>query len=105
MASNTQVAKRVYDLLMSRPEVRRRGRRPAKGDIGLSTRPNAPRFVTIVVAVLLTILGLAVTGTVEVGLVTDFLADNDLTLSKEQGWLALAGSPLLLVAGSFLRGL
>ncbi len=105
MASNAQVAKRVYDLLMSRPEVRRRGRRPRKGDIGLSTRPNAPRFAPIVVAVLLTVLGLAVTGTVEVGLITDFLADNDLTLSKEQGWLALAGSPLLLVAGSFLRGL
>ena len=105
MASNAQTAKRVFDLLMSRPEVRRRGRRPAKSDIGLSARPNAPRFVTIVVAVLLTLVGLAVTGAVEIALVTDLLADNDLTLTEEQGWLALAGSPALLVAGSFLRGL
>ena len=105
MASNAQTARRVFELLMSRPEVRRRGHRPSRSDIGLSARPNAPRFVTIVVAVLLTLVGLAVTGTVEIALITDLLADNDLTLTEEQGWLALAGSPALLVAGSFLRGL
>ncbi|HVF20874.1 MAG TPA: hypothetical protein VNA14_11625 [Mycobacteriales bacterium] len=105
MASNAQVIRQVAELLMRRPEVRRRGRRPRRDDIGLSTRPNAPRFVTIVVAVLLTLVGLAVTRTVEIQPILDLLAQADLELTQEQGWLALAASPALLVAGSFLRGL
>ena len=105
MAGNAQVIGRVVELLLSRPEVRRRGRRPRRGDIGLSARPNAPRFVTILVAVALTLVGLVVTGTVEIGPVADLLARADLSLTEEQGWLALAASPALLVAGSFLRGL
>ena len=105
MASNSQLARRLFEVLLSRPEVRSRGRRPQAGDIGLSARPNAPRFVTIAVAVALTVVGLAVTGTVEIAPVTDLLARADLTLTTEQGWLALAASPALLVLGSFLRGL
>lgn len=105
MASNAQVARRVVELLLARPEVRRRGRRPRKDDIGLSTRPNAPRFVTIIVAVLLTLVGLAVTDTVAMRPVLDLLAEANLELTTEQGWLALLASPALLVAGSFLRGL
>lgn len=105
MASNVATARRIAELLMKRPEVRDRARRARKDGIGLSTRPNAPKLVTIIVAVALTVLGLVVTDTIAIPAITDLLADNDITLSKEQGWLALLGSPALLVAGSFLRGL
>lgn len=105
MASNADVARRLVDLLMKRPEVRDRARRARSEGIGLSTRPNAPKLVTIIVAVLLTVVGLAVTGAVEIQAVVDLLDDAGLELSEEQGWLALAASPTLLVAGSFLRGL
>lgn len=105
MASNAQVVRQVAELLLRRPEVRRYGRRPRKSDIGLSTRPNAPRFVTIAVAVVLTLVGLAVTRTVEIQPILDLLAQANMELTEEQGWLALAASPALLVAGSFLRGL
>jgi hypothetical protein len=60
--------------------------------------------VTILLAVALTAVGLAVTGTVEIQPVLDLLDQADLSLTEEQGWLALAASPALLVAGSFLRG-
>lgn len=105
MASNADVARRVVDLLMRRPEVRDRARRARSEGIGLSRRPNAPKLVTIIVALLLTVIGLAVTGVVEIQAVVDLLDDAGLELTEEQGWLALAASPALLVAGSFLRGL
>jgi hypothetical protein len=105
MASNAQVARRVAELLMKRPEVRDRARRARKEGIGLSTKPNAPKLVTIAVAVLLTVLGLAVTETVSIPPVIDLLEQAELTLSESQGWLALLASPVLLVLGSFFRGL
>lgn len=109
MASNADAVRRVAELLMRRPEVRDRARRARsdvrKDGIGLSTRPNAPKLVTIAVAVGLTVVGLAVSETVAIAPVTDLLADNDLTLSVEQGWLLLLASPTLLVLGSFFRGL
>lgn len=105
MASNAQVARRIAEMLMARPEVRDRARRATRGGVGLSVRPNAPKMVTIVVAVALTLVGLAVTGTVEIAPVTELLARAELELSKEQGWLALLASPALLVLGSFFRGL
>ena len=101
MASNADVARRLARVLMSRPEVRRRAR-PGE-PVGLSTKPNAPRLITIVVALLLTIVGIAVSLT-PIQPVLDLLANVDLELTKEQGWLALVASPLLLVAGSYLRG-
>jgi len=105
MASNTVVARRILDLLMQRPEVRTRARRATKGDIGLSVRPNAPKLVTIIVAVALTLVGLVVTDTVTIAPIADLLANAELELTKEQGWLALAASPALLVVGSFFRGI
>lgn len=101
MASNADVARRLAKVLMSRPEVRRRAR-PGES-VGLSTRPNAPRLVTIAAALLLTVVGIAVSLT-PIQPVLDLLESFDLSLSKEQGWLALVASPLLLVAGSYLRG-
>ena len=72
-------------------------------------RTNAPRMVTVVVAVVLTVAGLSlalypiqplnqlVMGAVDaVGL--------DLT-KQRAGWFALLGSPLLLAAGSLLKGM
>jgi hypothetical protein len=105
MAGNMEVARRLGELLMSRPQVRERARRAGKGGIGLSARPNAPKLVTIFVAVALTVVGLAVTRTVEIKPVLDLLESADLSLSKEQGWLALLASPVLLVVGSFFRGI
>ncbi len=101
MASNADVARRLARVLMSRPEVRRRHRR---GDpVGLSRRPNAPRLVTVAVALLLTLVGVAVS-LHPIAPVLDLLAGADLELTKEQGWLALVASPALLIAGSYLRG-
>jgi hypothetical protein len=109
MASNVDVVRRVAEVLMRRPEVRQRASRARsdfkKDGIGLSTKPNAPKLVTIFVAVALTVVGLAVSDTVAIKPVTDLLADNDLTLTVRQGWLLLLASPTLLVLGSFFRGL
>lgn len=109
MASNVDVVRRVAELLMKRPEVRQRASRARsdirKDGIGLSTRPNAPKLVTIFVAVALTVVGLAVSEAVSIPAITRLLADNDLALTVQQGWLLLLASPALLVLGSFFRGL
>jgi hypothetical protein len=56
--------------------------------------------------VALTLVGLAVTLSPEaLEFVNDLLADADITLTEEQGWLALAASPVLLIAGSLFRSL
>ena len=78
-------------------------------------KPNAPRMVTVVLAVVLTIIGLALiylpTGQLEdlvrqVGLPADiqrtlvsWIADRIVA------WAALAASPILLMVGSLVRGL
>lgn len=105
MASNADVARRIMDLLMQRPEVSTRARRVTRGDIGVSRKPNAPKLVTILVAVALTLVGLVVTDAATIAPIADLLANAELELTEEQGWLALVASPALLVAGSFLRGL
>ena len=105
MASNAEMARRLGALLMKRSEVRSRARRVQREGIGLSTQPNAPKLVTIIVAVALTVVGLAVTGAVEIKPILDALESADLSLSREQGWLVLAASPALLVVGSFFRGI
>jgi hypothetical protein len=69
----------------------------------MSTKPNAPRLITIAVSLLLMLVGIAVSLT-PIQPVLDLLKSVDLELSKEQGWLALLASPALLVAGSYLRG-
>jgi hypothetical protein len=102
MASNAQVLKQIGNLLMQRSTVRNRVR--GSEPVGLSRRPNAPRFVTIILAVALTVIGLAVT-VHPIQPVIDLLDKGGIELSKEQGWLALHGSPLLLVIGAFFRGI
>ena len=102
MASNVDVLRQIGNLLMQRSSVRNRARRGEP--IGLSRRPNAPKFVTIVLAVALTVIGLAVT-VHPIQPVLDALDSAGISLSREQGWWALHGSPLLLVIGSFFRGI
>jgi hypothetical protein len=69
-------------------------------------RTNAPRLVTIALALALTIAGLHITGTVTIGLVGDLLNQIGLDgLTKDEGYLALLASPVLLIAGSFLPNL
>jgi hypothetical protein len=72
--------------------------------IGLSRRPNAPRFVTIVLAVALTVVGLAVT-VHPIKPVLDLLDKAGVEPTRKQGWWALVASPALLVVGSFFRGI
>jgi hypothetical protein len=103
MASNADVLRQVVDLLMSRPTVRSRARRGG-GDIGLSFRPNAPKMVTILVAIGLTVVGIAV-NLHPIQPVLDLLANANLELTRTQGWYCLLASPVLLIAGSLFRGL
>jgi hypothetical protein len=67
-------------------------------------RPNAPRMVTLVAAVALTLVGLSVT-ILPIGFVNDVLTSADLQITREQGYWCLLGSPILLVLGSLLPNL
>jgi hypothetical protein len=78
-------------------------------------RPNPPRMITIGLAVALTVLGLAllylpldqvVELVRDVGLPAD-IESTVVTLIRDElaAYAALALSPLLLIAGSYLKGL
>jgi hypothetical protein len=67
-------------------------------------RPNAPKMITVVIAVALTIVGLSLT-VLPIDPVTDVLREVGLRLTKEQRWLVLAASPVLLIIASFVPGL
>jgi hypothetical protein len=98
--------RRLAAFLWSRPEIRSRARTIRREGVGFSWRPNAPKVVTVLLAVALTLVGLAVTTSPDaLEFVNELLADNDITITEEQGWLALLASPVLLVAGSLFRGL
>jgi hypothetical protein len=78
-------------------------------------KPNAPRMITVVIAVALTVVGLAMLflpGGQVADLIRSLPLGGDLTrqlveLAARQtlAWLMLAASPLLLIAGSLVRGL
>lgn len=102
MASNADVLRQIGGLLMRRASVRDRA--GGRESVGLSRRPNAPRFFTIVLAVALTVIGLAVT-VHPIQPVLDLLDDAGIEVTRDQGWWALIGSPALLVVGSFFRGI
>ena len=102
MASNVDVLRQIGGLLMQHSSVRERVR--GSEPIGLSRRPNAPRFVTIVLAVALTVVGLAVT-VHPIQPVLDALDKAGIEPTRDQGWWALVASPALLVVGSFFRGI
>ena len=67
-------------------------------------RPNAPKMVTVLVAVVLTVIGLSLT-VLPIDPVTDLLREVGLKLTKEQKWLTLAASPILLIIASFVPNL
>jgi hypothetical protein len=109
MVQTAGVAK-LIGFLLSRPEARTMGRRVVDrasaggGGIGVGKQLNAPRMITVLLAVALTLIGLSVT-IQPIGFINDLLADRSIEITREQGWMALTGSPLLLIAGSILKGL
>jgi hypothetical protein len=78
-------------------------------------RPNAPRMVTVVVAIGLTIVGLglvylppgqAADLVRQVGLPSDIQRTLvSLIAERTVAWASLAASPALLIVGSLVRGL
>lgn len=78
-------------------------------------KPNAPRMITVIVAVALTLAGLALVylpGAQVADLIGQLPLGADLTrqlidLAAERviAWAALAASPVLLIVGSLVRGL
>jgi hypothetical protein len=104
---NGGILRRLAGLLLARATVAQRGgyRRSRAGEpIGLSRRPNAPRFVTVLLAVALTVVGVATT-VHPIQPVLDLLANANVELTRDQGYLALLASPALLVVGSLFRGI
>jgi hypothetical protein len=61
-------------------------------------------MITVVIAVVLTVIGLSLT-VLPIDPVTDVLREVGLRLTKEQRWLVLAASPVLLIVASFVPGL
>ena len=108
MAGRGDVLGQLVRLLMRRASVpnRSRGYRSRRGgeEIGLSRRPNAPRFVTILAAIALTVVGVALT-VHPIQPVLDLIADRGIEATRDHGRLALLASPALLVVGSFFRGI
>ena len=105
MASGSlSTIERLARFLLARPDLTRRARSYAGDDIGFSWRPNAPKLITVLLAVALTIVGLSVTE-LPIDWVNEQLMEANFELTEEQGWMALGASPLLLIAGSLFRGL
>ena len=95
---------RLLGALLSRPHgYGRRNRRHE--DDGFTLRPNPPRMATVVAAVILTVLGLSVSGVLVIPAVNEFIAERRWSITRDHGFVALIASPMLLIAGSFLRGL
>lgn len=68
-------------------------------------RTNAPKIITVVAGIVLTVVGLSASGVYSIGFVNDLLASAGIALTRDQAYFALVGSPLLLMAGSLLAGL
>ena len=69
-------------------------------------RLNAPKLVTMALSVALTVAGLHLTGTITLPFVGEGLEQIGLAgLDETDGYLALLGSPVLLILGSFLPNL
>ncbi len=72
--------------------------------------PNPPRMVTVIAAVALALIGVALAWPVEPALgllapVTDTFRSFGLAMDQTTGFLCLLGSSGLLVAGSLLPGI
>lgn len=103
-----QTIDRIEQLL--RTPAQKSGRRARPGWTGpevgkLSFRPNPPRMVTVILSIALILVGLSVSGTLTIGFVNDLLRNANIDLTRDQGYLVLLGSPVLLMLGSLLPGL
>lgn len=67
-------------------------------------KPNPPRYVTVAIAVILFIIGLAGT-LVPLPFVNDLLHIVRIDLTKTVAWICLFLAPTLLILGSLIRGL
>jgi hypothetical protein len=91
---------------LQRPTIQRARSRGMGPDISsLRFRPNPPKMVTLILAVVLIPIGLSVSGTVTIGFVNDVLKNLDWDLSVSEGFWLLFASPALLILGSLLPGL
>jgi hypothetical protein len=77
----------------------------SSGPDTLSIGPNAPRMITVIASIALAIAGLVVTGTVDIGFVSDLLAKTGVDFTREHGYWMLLGSPVLLIIGSLFPGI
>jgi hypothetical protein len=73
-------------------------------------KPNAPRLITVVVALILGVIGLVFLWPVEplvlvLNPIRDVLGAVGLTLDRQLASLALAACPTLLAVGSLMRGI
>lgn len=73
-------------------------------------RPNAPRLVTVILAIALLVVGLSAT-LFPIDIVSEMLAyvwsfiGFEIDITREVGWLFLLAGDALLVAGSLLPGI
>ena len=73
-------------------------------------KPNAPRLITVVIALILGVIGFVFLWPVEplvplLDPIGDVLGAIGVTLDRQVASLALAACPTLLVIGSLVRGL
>jgi hypothetical protein len=73
-------------------------------------KPNAPRVITVVIALILGVIGFVFLWPVEplvpvLNPIRDVLGAVGLTLDRQLASLALAACPTLLVVGSLVRGI
>jgi hypothetical protein len=68
-------------------------------------RPNAPRLITLILAVVLTVVGLTVSNTLEIAFIDSLIKDTGWKLTVEHGYWMLLASPVLLILGSLLPNL
>lgn len=66
--------------------------------------PNPPRYITVAIAAVLFIVGLAGT-LVPIPAIADLLALVRIDLDRTVAWICLALAPTLLIIGSLVRGL
>lgn len=76
----------------------------------MRVKPNAPRLITVVIALILGVIGFVFLWPVEpliplLNPIGDVLAAIGLTLDHQLASLALAACPTLLVVGSLVRGI
>ena len=64
-------------------------------------RPNPPRMVTVIIAIVLLVVGLAGT-VISIPAVNEVLATYEIPFDRTIAYLALLAAPMLLVIGSLL---